>query len=56
MRIEEALDFFSSNKLYMELMGFEKAPTKGAVTKFRERMGGDFNRFFCDLIAISPDA
>lgn len=46
MKIEEALDFLSSNKPCMKLMGFEKVPTKGTVTKFRDRMGADFNRFF----------
>ncbi|NQE06452.1 hypothetical protein C5S32_11335 [ANME-1 cluster archaeon GoMg1] len=46
LKIEEALDFLSSNKSCMKLMGFEKVPTKGTVTKFRERMGADFNRFF----------
>ncbi|RJS81146.1 hypothetical protein CW713_06650 [Methanophagales archaeon] len=45
MKIEEALDFLSSNKSCMKLMGLEKVPTKWAVTKFRERMGADFNRF-----------
>ena len=43
MKIEEGLDFLSSNKSCMELMGLEKVPTKGTVTKFRERMGADFN-------------
>jgi hypothetical protein len=28
------------------MRGFEEVPTKGAVTKFRQRMGTDFNRFF----------
>ena len=55
MKIEEALDFLSSNKSCMKLMGLEKVPTKGAVTKFRERMGADFNRFFGDLIAHITD-
>jgi len=45
MKIEEALDFLFSNKSFMKLMGLEKVPTKGAVTKFRERMSADFNRF-----------
>ncbi len=39
MKIEEALDFLSSNKSCMKLMGLEKVPKKGTVTKFRERMG-----------------
>jgi len=30
--------------LYMKRRGFEKVPTKGAVTMFRQRMGTDFNR------------
>jgi|GEM_PF-996224 len=51
MKIEEALGFLSSNKSYMKLMGLEHVPTKGTATKFRERMGADFNRFFGDLIA-----
>ena len=33
--------------------GFEEVPTKGAVTKFRQRMGTDFNRFFNTLSANS---
>jgi len=45
MKIEEALDFLSSNKSYTKLTGLEHVPTKGTVTKFRERMGADFNRF-----------
>ena len=55
MKIEEGLDFLSSNKSCMELMGLEKVPTKGTVTKFRERMGADFNRLFGDLIAHITD-
>jgi uncharacterized protein with GYD domain len=55
LKIEEALDFLSSNKSCMKLMGLEKVPTKGTVTKFRGRMGADFNRFFGDLIAHITD-
>lgn len=36
-------------------MRFEHVPAKGTVTKFRERMGADFNRFFGDLIAYITD-
>ncbi|MDI6886960.1 MAG: hypothetical protein QMD22_11620, partial [archaeon] len=39
MKVEEALDFLSSNKLWMKRIGFEHVPAKGTVTKFRERMG-----------------
>jgi len=53
--VEEALDALSSNKTYMKLIGFEKVPTKGAVTKFKKRMGADFDRFFGDLIAYISD-
>ena len=49
------LDFIYSNKSWMNLIGFEKVPTKGAVTKFRKRMGTDFNRFLGDLIAYIPN-
>lgn len=45
----------NSNKSCMKLIGFEKGPTKGTVTKFRERMGADFNRFFADLIPYISD-
>jgi hypothetical protein len=55
MKIEEGLDFLSSNKSCMKLIGFEKVPTKGTLTKFRDRMGADFNRFFGDLIAHITD-
>jgi hypothetical protein len=55
MKVEEALDVLSSNKSCMKLIGFEKVPTKGTVTKFRDRMGADFNRFFGDLIAHITD-
>lgn len=51
LNTEEALCFLSSNKLWMKKLGFEKVPAKGTVTKFRERMGADFNRIFGDLIA-----
>lgn len=50
MKIEEALDFLSSDRSWMKRIGFEKVPAKGTVTKFRDRMGSDFNRFFGDLI------
>jgi hypothetical protein len=50
LNIEEALESLSSNKSWMKLIGFEKVPTKGAVTKFRKRMDTDFNRFFGDFI------
>jgi hypothetical protein len=46
LNIEEALESLSSNRSCMKLIGFEKVPTKGAVTKFRKRMNADFNRFF----------
>ncbi|MEA1998317.1 MAG: hypothetical protein U9N61_03195, partial [Euryarchaeota archaeon] len=49
--IEEALAFLSSDKSWMKRIGFEKVPAKGTVTKFRERMGCDFNRFFEELIS-----
>jgi len=55
MKIEEALDFLSSNKSWMKRIGFEHVPAKGTVTKFRERMGTDFNRFFGDLITHITD-
>ena len=55
MKTEEALDFLSSNKLWRKRMGFEHVPAKGTVTKFRERMGPDFNRFFVDLITYITD-
>jgi len=55
MKIEEALAFLSSNKSWMKRIGFEKVPAKGTVTKFRERMGCDFNRFFEDLISCIID-
>jgi hypothetical protein len=48
--VEEALEFFSSNKMWMNRMGLETVPSKGAVTKFRDRMGDDFNLFFGELI------
>ncbi len=48
--IEEALEFLSSNKMWMNILGFETVPSKGAVTKFKDRMGDDFNIFFGDLI------
>ena len=51
MKIEEALEFLSANKSCMKLMGFEKVPSKGTVTKFRMRMGTDFNRLFGNLTA-----
>ncbi len=35
----------------MKRIGFENVPAKGTVTKFRERMGCDFNRFSGDLIS-----
>jgi len=47
---EEALEFLSLNKMWMKRLGFETVPTKGAVTKYRNRMGDDFNLFFGDLI------
>jgi len=43
-KIEEALGFLSTTKLYMKRRGFEEVPQKGAVTTFRQRMGTDFNR------------
>ena len=55
LNIEEALESLSSNKSCMKLIGFEKVPTKGAVTKFRKRMDADFNRFFGDLIDYTTD-
>jgi len=51
MNIEETLDFLSSNKSRMKQIGLETVPTKGAVTKFRQRMGTDFNRILGLLIA-----
>ena len=39
----------------MKQIGFERVPTKGAVTKFRKRMDADFNRFFGDLIDYTTD-
>jgi len=55
LNIEEALESLSSNKSCMKLIGFEKVPKKGAVTKFRKRMNVDFNRFFGDLIDYTTD-
>ncbi|MEA1894869.1 MAG: hypothetical protein U9N36_06680 [Euryarchaeota archaeon] len=55
MKIEEALAFLSSNKSWMKRIGFEEVPAKGTVTKFRERVGCDFNRFFEDLISCITD-
>ena len=51
MNIEETLDFMTSNKSCMKQIGLENVPTKGAVTKFRKRMGTDFNRILGLLIA-----
>jgi hypothetical protein len=53
--IEEALESLTYNKSWMKLIGFEKVPTKGAVTKFRKRMDTDFNRFFGDFIDYTTD-
>jgi hypothetical protein len=47
---EEALEFLSSNKMWMNRMGFETVPSKGTITKFQDRMGDDFNLFFGELI------
>lgn len=52
MKMEEALEFLSSNESYMKLIGFEKVSTKGAVTKFRKRMGADFSSIFGDFAEI----
>ncbi len=49
--IEETLDFLTSNKSRMKQIGLETVPKKGAVTKFRQRMGTDFNRILGLLIA-----
>ena len=43
MNMEETLDFLTSNKSRMKQIGLETVPTKGAVTKFRQRMDTDFN-------------
>jgi Transposase DDE domain len=48
--IEDALEFLSSNKMWMNRLGFETVPSKGAVTKFKDRMADDFNLFFSELI------
>ena len=56
LNIEEALEFLSANKYCMKLIGFEQVPTKGTVTKFRTRMGADFNRLFGDLTAYINDS
>jgi hypothetical protein len=55
LNIEEALEALSSNKSWMKRIGFEKVPTKGAVTKFKKRMDADFNRFFGDFIDYTTD-
>lgn len=47
---EEALEFLSSNKMWMNRLGFNTVPTKGTITKFHDRMGDDFNHFFGELI------
>lgn len=47
---EESLEFLSSNKMWMNRLGFKTVPSKGSVTKFRDRMGDDFNLFFGELI------
>lgn len=39
----------------MKRLGFEHVPAKGTVTKFKERLGADFNLFFWDLIAHTTD-
>src|SRR3989337_2949778 len=48
--IEDALEFLSSNKMWMNRLRFETVPSKGAVTKFKDRMADDFNLFFSELI------
>ncbi|MFV9676431.1 MAG: hypothetical protein ACNYVW_02090, partial [Methanosarcinales archaeon] len=53
--MEETLDFLPSNKSCRGQIGLENVPTKGAVTKFRKRMGTDFNRILGLLIAYIHD-
>jgi len=47
---EESLEFLSSNKMWMNRLGFKTVPSKGTVTKFRDGMGTDFNLFFGEFI------
>jgi len=55
MNMEETLDFLTSNKSRMKQIGLETVPTKGAVTKFKKRMGTEFNRILGLLIAYIHD-